>query len=112
MKHTCLILIASCWLTAGDAVAQKFKTDVAPLVRASCIRCHDADTETRLDFERLGYDLSDPDTFRKWEQVFDRVHDDEMLPKSEARPAAIEASDQGGRTQLLSPSCRPVSRPA
>ena len=88
MKNAILILIATCWLPAGDAVAQAFKRDVAPLVKASCIKCHDADTETRLDFERLGYDLSDPATFRKWELVFDRVHADEMPPKTKARPSA------------------------
>ena len=58
MKNAILVLIATCWLPAGGAVAQAFKRDVAPLVEASCIKCHDADTETRLDFERLGYDLS------------------------------------------------------
>ena len=88
MKNAILVLIATCWLPAGGAVAQAFKRDVAPLVEASCIKCHDADTETRLDFERLGYDLSDPATFRKWELVFDRVHADEMPPKTKARPSA------------------------
>ena len=76
MKHSFVILIASCLLMPLEAKAQSFKADVEPLIEASCIQCHDADTETRLNFERLGYDLADPDTFRQWEKVFDRVHDD------------------------------------
>ena len=48
MKNIYLILVASCWFPAGDGIAQTFKRDVVPLVKASCIKCHDADTKTRL----------------------------------------------------------------
>lgn len=61
---------------------------MAALVKASCIDCHDAGTETGLNFETLGDDLADAKTFRMWERVYDRVHDGEMPPKSEARPDA------------------------
>ena len=86
MNNACLILIASCWLMSGLAAAQSFQTDVAPLIESSCIYCHDADTETPLNFENLGYDLTDPDTFRQWVKIFDRVHAGEMPPESEERP--------------------------
>ncbi|MDE0739885.1 MAG: DUF1592 domain-containing protein [Planctomycetota bacterium] len=82
------LLIASCCIFAGaEMPAQGFKADVAPLVKASCIKCHDGDTKTRLDFGPLGYELSDPATFRKWELVFDRVDSDEMPPKGKTRPS-------------------------
>jgi hypothetical protein len=79
---TCLFALS---LTA-PAFAQTLKTDVAPLLESSCIHCHDTDTETGLNLEGIGHDLADPETFRKWERVFDRVHDGEMPPESEDRP--------------------------
>ena len=86
MRRICLLLIATCWLMSSVAHAQTFKTDVAPLIEASCIYCHDADTETPLNFESLRYDLADPATFRRWESIFDRMHAGEMPPESEERP--------------------------
>ena len=48
------------------AHGQAVKAAVSPLVEASCIDCHDADTDTPLNFEKLGHDLSDAATFRPW----------------------------------------------
>lgn len=87
MKTTPAILtLASCLLNLSGVYAQSFKADVSPLIESSCIYCHDADTETGLNLEALGHDLSDTDTFNKWERVFDRVLDGEMPPPSEDRP--------------------------
>ncbi len=86
MKYACFSLIAFGVLMADNAVAQSFTTDVAPLIESSCIHCHDADTETGLNFEKLSHDLTDPDAFRLWEKVFDRVSKGEMPPESEDRP--------------------------
>lgn len=85
MKNLTALLVTFC-LTSGTTVAQSFKTDAAPLIKASCIQCHDADTETGLNLEALGHDLSDTETFCRWEKVFDRVQDGEMPPESEDRP--------------------------
>jgi hypothetical protein len=68
------------------AHGQAFKEAVKPLVEASCIDCHDADTETPLNFEKIGHDLSDAATFRQWVKVFDRVDKGEMPPKKKKRP--------------------------
>ena len=38
------------------AHGQAFKAAVSPLMEASCIDCHDADTDTQLNFEKLGHD--------------------------------------------------------
>ena len=64
MKNTCLILVVCFWPISGTLGAELFGTDIAPLIEASCIYCHDADTETELNFEKFGHELTDPDIFR------------------------------------------------
>ncbi len=78
-------LIVTACLTSDTAVAQMNEA-VAPLIESSCIDCHDAATETGLNFESVGHDLTEAESFRKWERVFDRVRDGEMPPESEDRP--------------------------
>ncbi|MBT22054.1 hypothetical protein CMK17_19205, partial [Candidatus Poribacteria bacterium] len=73
-------------LFALPAHGQAFKAAVSPLVEASCIDCHDADTDTQLNFEKLGHDLSDAATFRQWVKIFDRVQKGDMPPKKKKRP--------------------------
>jgi hypothetical protein len=85
MKYLPVLFVTVC-LTSGSTIAQSFETDVTPLIESSCIQCHDAGAETGLNLETLGHDLSDAETFRRWEKVFDRVHDGEMPPESEDRP--------------------------
>ena len=54
-----------------------------------CVQCHDADTRKGgLDLTALGPDLTRPETFARWEQVFDRVQSGEMPPKKHTRPEA------------------------
>ncbi|MGI9474399.1 MAG: DUF1592 domain-containing protein, partial [Rubripirellula sp.] len=73
-------------LPANVLFAESFKDGIDPLLESSCIGCHDASTDTDLDFGMLGNDLSDPVVFRMWERIFDRVHDGDMPPASEDRP--------------------------
>ena len=74
------------------AHGQAFKAAVSPLMESSCIDCHDANTDTQLNFEKLGHDLSDAATFRQWIKIFDRVQKGEMPPKNKPRPeAALQA---------------------
>jgi len=77
--------VASC---AVPAFAQSFKEDIQPLIKSSCIKCHDSDTDTPLNLEELDHDLTKPKTFYQWEKVFDRVEKGEMPPKSKPRPNA------------------------
>ena len=58
------IVIALLLLIGLPAHGQPFKEAMEPLVEASCIDCHDADTDTPLNFEKIGHDLSDAATFR------------------------------------------------
>ncbi|QDV82165.1 DUF1592 domain-containing protein [Planctomycetes bacterium TBK1r] len=58
---------------------------ITALVETSCIACHDSSTETSLDFESVG-GLADPEAFRMWVKVFDRIQGGTMPPESEERP--------------------------
>ena len=76
------------------ATATEFPTHLEPLISSSCIHCHDADTNTPLNLEDPGFDLADPETFRRWERIYDRIHDGEMPPASAPAPdsAQLEAA--------------------
>jgi len=86
MKRPVILWISSWCLLSGSALAQSFPEAVTPLVKASCIGCHDGDTKTGLNLGDISHDLSDTRTFRRWEKVFDRVRNGEMPPESEDRP--------------------------
>ena len=84
-----LLLSLLAWAQlVGFCAAAEIDSAVAKLVQASCIHCHDSNTETALNLESLSGDLNDPDSMRKWVYVFDRVRDGTMPPESEARPDA------------------------
>lgn len=87
MRKSYFFLIAACNLNPGEAVAQKFQAEIAPLIEAACIHCHEGGTVTRLNFEELDHDLANPATFRLWERIHDRVQKGEMPPEKEPRPA-------------------------
>ena len=99
---TLLIALSPVSLATADESLQE---SVSPLVNSSCIDCHDADTDTRLNFEKLSDDLTDPAVFRQWEQVFDRVTTGEMPPKSEPRPDSTQVTDALAK---LKDSLKPV----
>ena len=87
MTHrSILIWVGLSWVLVTSAHAVTFKADVAPLIKTSCIHCHDADTKTNLNLKAIGYDLANPQSFQIWEKIFDRVSAGEMPPKSEDRP--------------------------
>ena len=81
-------------------------TPVERLIDSSCIDCHDAETKTKLNFEALGHDLSNADTFRMWERIHDRVQTGEMPPKKKPRPEAtlLKGALTELRTDLLAAS--------
>ena len=80
------LLVVLCLLGQWRTVGHAFEAEVLPLVEASCIDCHDRDTETALDFEALTFDLATPEVFRMWEKVFDMVASREMPPEKKPRP--------------------------
>ncbi|MDP7018281.1 MAG: DUF1592 domain-containing protein, partial [Pirellulaceae bacterium] len=68
-------------------MASDFRDGLATFVQESCVGCHDANTETRLDFTSLGYDLKDEQVFSTWVHVFDRIQRGEMPPRTETQPS-------------------------
>ena len=74
------------FITTSLAAGETFQTDVSLFVEKACLDCHDADTETGLNFEKLGEDLTLPETLRWWERIYDRIHRGEMPPASESPP--------------------------
>lgn len=88
MNRALLVVLACVWI-ASIGTAQAFETDVTRLIESSCIRCHGTDTDTPLNLADLDNDLGNPDTFEKWEQIFERVQHAEMPPASESQPDPI-----------------------
>jgi uncharacterized membrane protein len=82
------VLVFLVGLVPGVVSAQSFETEVRPLVQGTCVRCHGARTVTPLNFEGLGYDLTDHETFQTWEKVYERFMRGEMPPPAAPRPAA------------------------
>ena len=86
------------WLTAitlilficsGPAAAdESIRESLAPLIDVSCSDCHDAATETGVNLEELGSDLSDRLTFQAWVAVYDQVSTGKMPPESAPQPEA------------------------
>ena len=88
MVSRCSVLLVSLWVASGVASAQSFKAAVTPLVEASCLTCHGDRTATPLNLARLGFDLTDHETFRAWEKVYRRLQKGEMPPPAAPRPDA------------------------
>ena len=76
-------------LLSGVASAQSLEADVTPLVEASCLRCHGDRTVTPLNLAGLGFDLSEHETFKAWEKVYERVEKGEMPPAAAPQPDAV-----------------------
>ncbi|MGI9243195.1 MAG: DUF1592 domain-containing protein [Verrucomicrobiales bacterium] len=83
-RSAALLAIFTALALAANAPA--FEATVSPLVNASCIDCHDAETKTALNFEELSFDLADAEASRTWENVFDMIESGEMPPEKKARP--------------------------
>jgi len=79
--------VAVLLLMQSNAMSSKPAAEIDSFLQASCIDCHDEDTDTPLDFTSLGFDLDDETVFRQWVHVFDRVERGEMPPSTEAAPS-------------------------
>ena len=94
MRHPSLLAVLILTLATSLASAQSFETEVTPLVEASCLRCHGDRTVTPLNLARLGFDLTDHETFKAWEKVYERLEKGEMPPVSAPQPdsAVVETA--------------------
>lgn len=96
-RSLCWSLAVVCWsgLWVGSGFAEdQWVKQVQPLIESSCLNCHSDAEESGLNLLTLGHDLSDPEAFRNWEHVFDRVQTGEMPPATETRPetAVLDAA--------------------
>ena len=102
MGYRLLPALAVLALVASVASAQSFEADVTPLVEGSCLACHGERTVTPLNPARLGFDLTDRETFRAWEKVYGRLERGEMPPAAAPRPdAAVIETALGSLKQAL-----------
>ena len=85
-SRTVCLALSLAGLVPGAAAAQSFEADVRPLVETSCMACHGDRTVTPLNLARLGFDLTDRDTFGAWERIYERVHNGEMPPPDVPTP--------------------------
>ena len=104
MKRTLSAVISSCCFVSGAAFAQAFEADVKSLIEANCIRCHDAETKTPLNMEKLDYDLANPGAFRRMVRIFDRLEGREVCASSSNRNFKGRQGSPTGRTLLMSPA--------
>ncbi len=51
MNLTSLMLAVSCALLGGNALAQSYRANVQPLIKAQCAECHGADAPTLAEFK-------------------------------------------------------------
>lgn len=97
-----LVLGLAAVAVPAGVVAQTFEADVAPLVESSCLQCHGDRTVTPLNLARLGFDLADPETFKVWERVYERLENGEMPPATAPQPdAALVTAAHGSLKQAL-----------
>jgi hypothetical protein len=90
MTHPSIILVAICFAT-GTAVAAE--PDFRGFLESHCLECHDSSTKKgNLDLDTLPLQMDDPEHFRLWERVHDRIVAGEMPPKSNEPPAAEETA--------------------
>ncbi len=77
---------------AGTGNAEEgFSRTLREFLSSHCSDCHgDGGEAGGFALERLGDDLSDPATFARWEQVFDRVRTGEMPPPDAEQPGDDE----------------------
>jgi hypothetical protein len=103
---TALLLAPLAALHATEKPPQAIVT----LIEQNCTDCHDAETkEGKLDLTALTFDLADSKAMDRWVQVFDRVENSEMPPKSEdmkpadrkALLAALESSLHAASTAAM-----------
>jgi len=78
----CIFVLFAASTTFGQIVPESTQ----PLFEASCIACHDGSADNGLNLNKLKNDLTDPDQFRQWERIFDRIESGEMPPDSQSRP--------------------------
>jgi hypothetical protein len=90
-RLVCPLLAATLLLAAGTPTTTAAAADVRGFLEHHCLECHDSATRKGgLDLDTLPVGMDDPEHFRLWERVHDRIAAGEMPPKSNEPPPAEE----------------------
>lgn len=80
---------AAVTLTAVAVFAAPAPKPLVTFLGQHCTECHDAEvTKGGLNLASLQFDPANPDNFKVWQRVFERVRDGEMPPAKKPRPDA------------------------
>lgn len=95
-RLVCVVVCCSACVAADqNSVIQSF-------LARYCIDCHGADTQqAALDLHALPTDFNNPEHFRRWRRVHDRIVSGEMPPKDAEQPSADERSTIAGALSAL-----------
>jgi hypothetical protein len=96
MSRRCLAGLLGSLLVAFPAApvtALAAEADLRGFLENHCLECHDSSAKKGgLDLDTLPLTLDDPECFRLWERVHDRIAAGEMPPKSNEPPSLEEAA--------------------
>lgn len=82
-----LTVLATLLVLHGLALPVLAEDTTAAFFKRHCIECHNAETqEAALDLTSLSHDLDDPDHFRRWTKIHDRIAAGEMPPAGAEQP--------------------------
>jgi hypothetical protein len=88
MKLRLPIWFLTVFLSASCAFSADLSKAASGFLRDYCHDCHDGDvSKGDLNLADLKFDPANSANFKTWQQVFERVRDDEMPPAKKPRPA-------------------------
>lgn len=100
-----LVCVQILWLLSDPTAlrADDPPSELKQFVSSFCLSCHDAGTETSLDFTTLESHFENPSDFATWVHVFDRIREGEMPPADAEQPSSVDRqlALQSLKTELL-----------
>ncbi|MCM8528469.1 MAG: DUF1592 domain-containing protein, partial [Lentisphaeraceae bacterium] len=97
------ISIILCLFLSSSLYAEKLS--LPKFIDTYCSDCHaDGVDKGGLDFDKLKYDLNNPASFAKWEQIYDRVMNGEMPPEKKKKQPSKD--DLQAFSTFLSPKLK------
>jgi hypothetical protein len=93
MRRRLFALLLGSPLVALSAAPVAAEDDVRGFLEHHCFECHDSSAKKGgLDLDNLPLRMDDPQRFRLWERVHDRIVDGEMPPKPNDPPSPEETA--------------------
>ena len=106
--------IASQGRISGDESDDKATSAPLPIskfIQQHCLDCHSEDEpEAGLNLSKLAFDLREPNAFKNWRRVYERVRDGEMPPESELKETETGAFLKGLNRHLLESDSQDIAK--